>query len=265
MKKGKHTSKEKKIFSNTIQNILLIISITIFIFSSYKIIMYLIDANTNKKLNENLIEEAIIPNEKKDTIEDKNNEINEMNDINTPFTVDFSVLQQQNKDVVGWIYLKNSPINFPVLQSKDNDYYLRRLITGKYNRAGSIFMDYRNNKNITDKNTIIYGHNMKNDTMFGTLTKYRKQDYYNNHKIIYLFTPEKNYEVKIFSGFTESVDSEIYNLNNMNQDKINELIKKSDFKTQIEVNEDSKILTMSTCAYEYNGARYIVMGILEEI
>ena len=126
-------------------------------------------------------------------------------------------------------------------------------------------MDYRNNKNITDKNTIIYGHNMKNDTMFGTLTKYRKQDYYNNHKTIYLFTPEKNYEVKIFSGFTESVDSEIYNLNNMNQDKINELIKKSDFKTQIEVNEDSKILTMSTCAYEYNGARYIVMGILEEI
>ena len=83
--------------------------------------------------------------------------------------VDFSLLKQENEDIVGWIYCEGTPISYPVVQSGDNQYYLHRLINGEYNIAGSIFMDYRNNAELEDNNTIIYGHNMKNNTMFGYL------------------------------------------------------------------------------------------------
>lgn len=238
----------------TIKNIILIILIVIFIFSTYKVVRYLVEANINKKLNNDLIVKAIT------IIEDDDDDENKI-----PFTVDFGKLKQENGDIVGWIYSKNTPINYPIVQSKDNNYYLRRLITGEYNTAGSLFMDYRNNPNIEDSNTIIYGHNMKNATMFGTLQKYRNQEYYDNHKIMYYFTPEKNYIVRIFAGFTESVESNLYQLGNINQNDIEQLYRKSNFKSDVTVAEGDKFLTLSTCAYEYDGARYVVIGLMQEV
>lgn len=88
--------------------------------------------------------------------------------------INFDILKSKNKDIVAWIYSEGTQINYPIVQSKDNDYYLRRLLDGTYNQGGTIFMDYRNNKNFEDYNTIIYGHNMKNNTMFGTLINYKK-------------------------------------------------------------------------------------------
>ena len=126
-------------------------------------------------------------------------------------------------------------------------------------------MDFRNNSNMQDNNTIIYGHNMKNGTMFGTIQKYRNQEYYDKHKNMYYFTPEKNYIVRIFTGFTTSIDLELYNLPTLNQTKIDNLVKKSNFKTDITVTENDKLLTLSTCAYDYESARYVVIGLLEEI
>ena len=240
-----------------IKNIILIILIITFLFSAYKVVRYLVEAKINKKLNNDLIDKAITIIE--------NNEESEDGENNVPFTVDFEKLKQENNDIVGWIYSENTPINYTVVQSKDNNYYLRRLVTGEYNTAGSLFMDYRNNPNIEDSNTIIYGHNMKNATMFGTLQKYRNQEYYDNHKIMYYFTPEKNYIVRLFAGFTESVESSLYQLGNINQKNIEQLYKKSNFKSDVTVAEENKFLTLSTCAYEYDGARYIVVGIMQEI
>ena len=240
-----------------IKNIILIILIIIFLFSAYKVVRYLVEAKINKKLNNDLIDKAITIIE--------NNEESEDDENNVPFTVDFEKLKQENNDIVGWIYSENTPINYPIVQSKDNNYYLRRLFTGEYNTAGSLFMDYRNNPNIEDSNTIIYGHNMKNATMFGTLQKYRNQEYYDNHKIMYYFTPEKNYIVRLFAGFTESVESSLYQLGNINQNNIEQLYKKSNFKSDVTVAEENKFLTLSTCAYEYDGARYVVIGIMQEI
>ncbi len=240
-----------------IKNIILIILIVIFLFSTYKVVSYLVEANKNKKLNNELIDKAITIIEDDEEVEDDENKV--------PFTVDFEKLKQENSDIVGWIYSKDTPINYPVVQSKDNNYYLRRLVTGEYNTAGSLFMDYRNDSNMEDSNTIIYGHNMKNATMFGTLQKYRNQEYYDNHKIIYYFTPEKNYIVRIFAGFTESVESSLYQLGNINQNSIEQLYRKSNFKSDVTVAEEDKFLILSTCAYEYDGARYIVVGLMQEI
>lgn len=242
-----------------IKIILLVICLCVFIFSAYNIYKYLAEENANKKLNNELMEKAII-----ETPNDNNDNTGENEDI-LPISVDFSVLKQENEDIVGWLYLEDSPINYPVVQSNDNDYYLRRLVNGEYNIAGSLFMDYRNDSNLEDNNTIIYGHNMKNNTMFGSLQEYKNQDYYDNHKVMYYFTPEKNYIIELFTGYTISVESDIYDLSVIDSSKLEELISKSDFESNTKVTEEDKIITLSTCAYEYDGARYIVMGVLKEI
>ena len=242
-----------------IKIILLVICLCVFIFSAYNIYKYLSEENANKKLNNELMEKPII-----ETANDNNDNTQENEDI-LPISVDFSVLKQENEDIVGWLYLEDSPINYPVVQSYDNDYYLRRLVNGEYNIAGSLFMDYRNDSNLEDNNTIIYGHNMKNNTMFGSLQEYKNQNYYDNHKVMYYFTPEKNYIIELFTGYTISVESDIYDLSIIDSSKLEELISKSDFESNTKVTEEDKIITLSTCAYEYDGARYVVMGVLKEI
>ena len=242
-----------------IKIILLAICLCVFIFSAYNIYKYLSEENANKKLNNELMEKAIIetPNDNNDNAQENENIL--------PISVDFSVLKQENEDIVGWLYLEDSPINYPVVQSNDNDYYLRRLVNGEYNIAGSLFMDYRNDSNLEDDNTIIYGHNMKNNTMFGSLQEYKSQDYYDNHKVMYYFTSEKNYIIELFTGYTISIESDIYDLSVIDSSKLEEWISKSDFESNTKVTEEDKIITLSTCAYEYDGARYIVMGVLKEI
>lgn len=234
-----------------IKFILLSISLCVFIYSAYNIYIYLAEEMANKKYNNELMEKAITETT------NSNNE-----NISLPINIDFSVLKNENKDIVGWIYSKDTPINYPVVQGKDNEYYLNRLANQDYNVGGSIFMDYRNNPKLENDNTIIYGHNMKNDTMFGTLQEYKNQEYYDNHKIMYYFTPEKNFIVELCAGYTISMESDIYNLSTIDK---KDLINKSDFKSNIEVTNEDKLITLSTCSYEYDGARYILIGILHEI
>lgn len=237
--------------------ILLSICLFIFIFAAYKIYLYLSETNENKELNKELVDKVVLK---------VSDDLEEGQNINTmPIMVDFSVLKQKNKDIVAWIYCDDTPINYPVVQSRDNEYYLRRLINGTYNTAGSIFMDYRSNSNFNGNHTILYGHNMKNGTMFGSLQKYKRQDYYDKHKVMYLATMEQNYVIELFFGGTLSVDSDIYNLSRINKSRIDALIKKSNFKSDVIVSEEDKIISLSTCAYEYDGARYIVMGVLRPI
>lgn len=239
-----------------IKIILLGICLVIFIYSAYNIYKYIKEENTNKKLKNELIEDVIT--------EVPSTELT-INEEKIPISVDFSTLKEKNQDIVGWIYSKDTPINYPVVQAKDNQYYLHRLINGEYNASGSIFMDYRNNPNLEDNNTIIYGHNMKSDEMFGTLQNYKNQEYYENHKIIYYFTQEKSYEIKLVAGYTASLEDDIYNLNEINQEQKEKLLQKSDFKSDVNINQNDKLITLSTCSYEYEDARYILIGILDEI
>lgn len=233
------------------------ICLCVFMFSAYNICKYLIEEKVNKEYNNHLMEKAVV--------EIPSNNKEESNQNTLPISVDFRILKSENQDIVGWIYSEDTPINYPVVQEKDNEYYIDRLINGEINSAGSIFMDYRNSQKIEDKNTILYGHNMKNDTMFGTIQEYKKQEYYNKHKNMYYFTPERNFIIKLFAGYTISAKSEIYDLCTIDETTKEELMNKSDFKSDVEVTMNDKIITLSTCAYEYDDARYIVMGVLQEI
>ena len=245
----------------TVKIVLLITCLIIFIFSAYKIIDYILQGKKQESLQGELIDKAI----SEVSINNEQSQEDETNNIVLPISVDFSVLQQENEDIVAWIYSENTPINYPVVQSDDNVFYLRKMINGEYNIAGTIFMDFRNDPNMSDNNTIIYGHNMQNDTMFGTLQDYKKQEYYDEHKIMYLFTPDKQYKIELFAGYTIPVESDIYDMAKFDQEDIEEAMRKSDFKSDVIVSAEDKIITLSTCAYEYEGARYIVMGMLHEV
>ena len=184
-----------------------------------------------------------------------------------PISVDFASLAEENADTVAWLYSKDTPINYPVVQSLDNDYYLRRGFNGKYNYYGTLFADYRTSGEFSGKNTLIYGHNMKNAEMFGSLINYKEQEYFDAHPLLWLFTPEKNYKIKLVAGIEVPGTSELFDaLANPDEAEkvIRDAIENSTFKLDYTYSEDDRFVTLSTCSYDYADARYIVIGKLED-
>lgn len=180
-----------------------------------------------------------------------------------PISVDFSLLQAENPDIIGWIYCADTPINYPIVQTEDNEYYLNRLPDGSYNPNGSIFADFRNLPDFSDPNTMIYGHNMKGGAMFASLLKYRQQSYYDEHPALWILTPERAYRMDLLAGLTISSDAELYNVFSSAEEMQEVLGQVMDDSTfcPAEVPENiQNIVTLSTCTYEYNTARYVVVG-----
>lgn len=239
------------------------LAVGVLLFSSYKLTNYYIDTQESSRLLENLAEEAVIKKETQIPLSETEPSETPTPEETAPIEVDFDVLLEKNADIIGWLYCEGTPINLPVVQGPDNDYYLRRLVDGTWNSAGTLFVDYRNAKDFSDCNTIIYGHNMNNDSMFRTLTDYKAQSYYDEHPVLWLLTPETNYKVELIAGYVTAVDSEIYFLPQTEQDiqtLINQAIQKSTFSTDIALGDDDKYLTLSTCSYEYDNARYVLIG-----
>ena len=181
-----------------------------------------------------------------------------------PIRVDFDGLMQKNSDIVGWLYCPDTPINYPVVKGKDNSQYLRTDLEGKYLVGGTLFADYRNGDFGKDANYIVYGHNMKNLTMFGTLAKYKSQSYYDAHPVLYFLTPEGNYIIELFAGAVVKRDSAIYQPA-PKASTISDIIAKSTFRSTSALTEGDSIITLSTCSYEFNNARYVLLGRLIEI
>jgi len=183
--------------------------------------------------------------------------------------VDFISLERINPDVVGWLAAEGTEINYPVVQGKDNDFYLRHLFTGERNKLGSIFMDYRNHNDFSDKNTIIYGHNMKDGSMFSSLTKYKDQEYYDSFPTMLFFTPNGNYMIEFFAGniVDGNYDSVRFDFKDDYdfQNYVDSLKKKSTFESNTIVKADDRIITLATCSYEYDNARYTLYGKLTPI
>lgn len=186
-----------------------------------------------------------------------------------PIQVDFDALCGQNQDVVAWLYCPDTPINYPVAQASDNEYYLHRLLDGSKNSAGTLFMDYRNAGNLSDWNCVIYGHNMINDSMFGTLPDYKSQEYFATHTKLYLFTPAGSFAIVLVAGFTTAANDELYsNFSPDGEDQrrlIEDWLERSDFCADYEPNEEDRFITLSTCSYDYDNARYVLIGTLKAL
>jgi len=183
--------------------------------------------------------------------------------------VDFDALRRVNPDIVAWLYCQGTSINYPIVRGGDNTYYLDHLITGEFNNSGTLFMDWRCTPDFSDINTVVYGHHMKNGGMFASIVKYRSQEYYDMHSEMYLLTPVKEYRLEIFSGHITSPDSQSYSIR-FEQDTdfetfLGDAVEKSDFISDIKPTLHDRIITFSTCTYEYDDARYVVHAILKSI
>ena len=167
--------------------------------------------------------------------------------------IDFSKLKQLNSDTVSYLVVDGSKISYPIVQAHDNKYYLNHSFDKEKNNAGWLFMDYRNNADFLDENTIIYGHNRLTGSMFGTLKELLDYYYYyrDNH-YIYLYTENKNYVFEVFSTYT--IQKETYYLktnftNNKEYEKFLTILqKRSTYSFPTTVTNKDKIITLSTCS-----------------
>lgn len=182
----------------------------------------------------------------------------------SPINVDFNALLVRNPETVGWLYCPDTAINYPVTQTDDNMFYLHKDIDGNYSSYGTLFVECLCQKNFKSLNSIIYGHHMNDGNMFAKLVNYAKQDYYNQHPVFYLNTPDMNYRVELFSGYITDMDSDTYSIDftsaEENQAWLDKIISQSTFESSVAVKPGDKILTLSTCTYEYDNARFVVHG-----
>lgn len=184
----------------------------------------------------------------------------------------------ENNDLVGWITVPNTEINHPVMQSDDNEFYLRHDFYKNYLRRGTIFMDYRNSFDPFDKNTILYGHNYLDSTMFSDLEKYKDIEFYKTAPVIEFNTIYKDYKWKVFAVFLTTASPELDNGYVFNyiypfmteenfSEFIDEVAKRSLYHTDVDVLPTDKILTLSTCTRDMDlssrkqeDARCVVMA-----
>lgn len=167
--------------------------------------------------------------------------------------VDLKKLKEKNNDTVGWLNVNNTNINYPFVKSSDNDYYLHHSFDKSYNNAGWVFLDYRNNKNLTDKNNIIYGHHRVNNTMFTSLLNTLNQSWYTNkdNHIIRISLENENSLWQIISVYKIPTES-YYITTKFNDDNefitfLDTISKRSIYNFNYNVNKDDIILTLSTC------------------
>ena len=187
-------------------------------------------------------------------------------ELKAPMDIDFASLKSVNDDVVGWIYVEAVPdINYPIVHGRDNETYLHRTYEKNYNFAGTIFVDYENKGDFSDCNTIVYGHNMKNGSMFAQLKKFTQdEETYKKSKYFWIFTPEKNYRYEIISAYTTGVNSDTYTLFKGPGEEFEKYLEKirgySEIQTDAEgMNIKDKIITLSTCTGN-EATRYVVQG-----
>ena len=179
--------------------------------------------------------------------------------------VDFPALRQKNQDTVGWLYVGSCGISYPIVQGEDNDYYMHITFEGNRNASGAIIMDYRDDKYLKDWNTFIYGHNMKNGSMFGSLKKLLKDEtLVEQDPYIYVFLPGYIYRYKIFSYYKDKPDSKMYwtadNLQEYRQ-YIRDALSLSVKDMGVETSEENNMITLVTCSGSGEGKmRFFVHG-----
>ena len=245
MRAERNQRKKKKII--TPSNILLAALIGLLLFSGYHIYDYFEDYWQSYLKSLEATEEA---NEGKE--------------------IDFDKLSKKYPDLIGWIYCKGTRIDYPVVISEDNSEYLNHGPDKNYNGAGSIFADYRTVFPFQDFITILYGHHMRDGSMFHCLEDFKKQDYVDKHNTMYIFTKNQNYRLKIYSVDVIKNRDDLYYLDYLyDDDKKENLLERLKTDSLVLSGETTDVnasyVTLSTCSYEFNSARAVVVCKVEKI
>lgn len=257
-----------------------ILSSVIFLITGIIIMNWFIQGITINKISYSLQEETPIKQiddgELYSTIENNEDTSKEEKDmywkyLNTPLSsIDFTELLKQNKNTVGWLIVNNTNINYPVVQTTNNDYYLKHAFDGSYNSAGWVYADFRDNFNDFNRNTVIYAHGRKDKVMFGSLTNTLDESWYTNkeNQIIQLSTIKYNTMWQIISIYKIRSENYYITTDFSSDDSFETFISvikdRSIYDFGINVTKDDKILTLSTC-YNDNGIRLVVQAKLVKI
>ena len=238
--------KNKKKLFNVVMRIIELIFLILLVYSSINIFKWYNNNKENKQII-NEIAESVTINE--DTNEEKKYKIN------------FEELKQKNSDTVAWLKVENTNIEFPIVQANNNSYYLTHNFDKKYNVAGWIFADYKNKLDGTDRNIVVYGHNMRDNSMFGSLKDVITEEWYNNEENKYItFVTENDYQTyQVFSVYqikTEDYYIQTEFKSNEFLEFIDTITKRSKKDFGINVSKEDTILTLSTCA---NNNKYRVV------
>lgn len=229
--------KRKKLF----YNVILVIAVAVFLFSACKIGMifykYYLQDNEKSQLTK-----------KANVKEDPEKE---------PFTIDWKALKEVNEDIIAWVLIPDTNISYPVVQGRDNTYYLTHTAEKKELYSGAIFLDASATPNFLDRHTIMYGHNVLYGTMFAEIEKFKDEAFFKDHPYVYIFTPDKNYRCLVLSMYTTQDASQTYVTQFATDEDFQQYISRiesaSDFQSEHHASVQDRILTLSTCSYEKDG------------
>ena len=246
--------KRKRKVKKGLLNVLLVIFIISFIYSASKAFVLLNNHNSNnkevKKIQEEIIKNSdkVVP--KKDIKEAEKD---------PPLVLDFDKLEEINSDTVGWIEIRSTNINYPIVQTKDNDYYLKHSFYKKNNGDGWIFLNSANNANFNDHNTIIFGHDTRERNMFSDLKKLY-DGMMGNYIPITIYTRNGTYHYITFSTFLVEENDSQYLKNYLNADDITKALQKSKYDFKMVATPEDNILTLSTC-YHSSKQKVILLAV----
>jgi len=185
-----------------------------------------------------------------------------------PPQVDFGELAEINPDIAAWLTIEGTRIHYPVVQGTDNEFYLTHQFDGQANSAGCLFLDAANDASFQQANQIIYGHYMKNQSMFHDLANYKEQAFFDEHPAGWLMTPTAAYRLRFFSGYVCDVYEDAWEIRfseNSFAEWLETCREKSMFTSNVLPAADCCVLTLSTCSYEYQDARFVLHAVLEPI
>ena len=250
-KKRRRKNKKVDVVSTTI----LIAAVCVFVFSLYQLVMMMVPYYSGGKEYDKVKDLAIT--------------MDKDSGKGDGFQVDFDVLKEQNPDTIAWIRFEEpSVISYPVVKSADNNEYLTKTFTANDNKLGTIFMDMRNNSEFTDRNTFIYGHNLKvGGEMFSQLSEYSSEDFCKEYPNFFIYTPDgKIRTYKVFSAAVVKDTADNYNMTYATEEEYTKYLQMcketSNYSVDVTLDASSKIVSLSTCTNINDDERFLVQGVL---
>ncbi len=237
-------------FGRILTDLLIVICLGIAGFSGWNLYQELHEYQESKDTYDKLVPQVVINN---DTEEEANGP-----------EFDWESLKSMNPDFVGWIRMDDSTVDYPFVQGDDNAYYLKHMFNGEYNNSGCVFMDVNNNSDFSDRNTVLYAHNMRNGTMFAAIEKFKDASYYESHQEIHIYTETQTYVVYPVAGIlTDGQDDYIRTSFSDDEDfmsYVNRFVSSSTFSSNQSIESTDKMIMLSTCNYDTDDGRYVLIG-----
>lgn len=252
MKQEKQKKKSRSVMG-IFSTIVLILAVCVFLYAAYQLFGIFREYKKGTDEYDSLREYVQVTEPEEEEQVDENGQVIPANEFpQCPIHVDFLSLKKINADIVGWIYIEAIPsISYPVVKGTDNEYYLTHTVEGVKNSSASIFLDYRNASDFSDSNTIIYGHNMKNQSMFGILSKMTEQDVYEKSPYIWIITETGEICYEVFSARNIPDTDALYSAFQVEPSQFKTMLdgylSYSQIKTDVTFDGTEKIITLSTC------------------